>query len=87
MDENHVSGGISGAITDIESEEALLHAIKRYEFFRNINYDITNIAKNTGIDARKIFHIKQYLFYLDILENKVGTRTPFEPSVEPRSFL
>lgn len=32
MDENHVSGGISGAITDIESEEALLHAIKRYEF-------------------------------------------------------
>ena len=57
-----ISGGISGAITDIESEEALEHAEKYYGFIRKSNTDIENIAKNTGYSYVQIMVIKNYLF-------------------------
>ena len=74
------SGGISGAITDIESEEALLHAIKRYMFFRSINYDVDKIAENTGYEKQKIRLIKEYLFFEKIIKNQDGEFVPFDPS-------
>lgn len=40
-----ISGGISGAITDIESEEALEHAEKYYGFIRKSNIDMKSIEK------------------------------------------
>jgi hypothetical protein len=40
-----ISGGISGAITDIESEEALEHAEKYYGFIRKSNTDMKSIEK------------------------------------------
>lgn len=65
-----ISGGISGAITDIESEEAVAHAYKRYGMIRNSHTDIDKISLNTGFLPDKILAIKNYLF-MDIhkLEN------------------
>ena len=74
------SGGISGAITDVESVEAITHAVKRYDFFRSIDYDVENVAKNTGYDYKIIRHIKDYLFNLDTIQDLNGNPMPFEPS-------
>ena len=60
---DYVSGGISGAITNIHTQEAQLHAISAYEAIRNDKHDIEKIAKNTGNDIFKIELIKRYLFH------------------------
>ena len=75
-----ISGGISGAITDIETEEAYIHAIKRYMFFRSIDHDVSKIAKNTGIDEKKIRHIKEYLFFENAITDDNGEPAPFDPN-------
>lgn len=79
-DNEYISGGISGAITEVESEEAYLHALKRYVFYRTIDYDVDNISKNNGIDKKKIQHIKSYLFLDNILIGEDGSSSPFEPN-------
>ncbi len=76
----YISGGISGAITDLESEEAYSHALKRYLFFRTIDYDVDNISKNTGIDKKKIQHIKSYLFLDNTIIDEDGVPAPFDPN-------
>lgn len=76
----YISGGISGAITDLESEEAYTHALKRYLFFRTIDHDIDKIAKNTGIDRKKIAHIKSYLFIDNTIVDENGIPAPFDPN-------
>ena len=40
-----ISGGISGAITDIYSEEALHHAELYYEEIRHMTTDVEKIAR------------------------------------------
>ena len=75
-----ISGGISGAITEVESEEAYSHALKRYFFFRTIDYDVDNIAKNTGIDKKKVRCIKSYLFLDNVITDDDGFPSPFEPN-------
>lgn len=59
------SGGISGAITNPDSPEAVLHAYKYYDFIRKINYDIDNIAKNTDFTKDQIIIVKNYIFYAE----------------------
>lgn len=58
-----VSGGISGAITDPLSREALKHAEMYYETIRKYKDDIQSIANNTGYSYEQIKVIKDYLFY------------------------
>ncbi|WP_303814149.1 hypothetical protein [Selenomonas ruminantium] len=58
-----ISGGISGAITNTESAEALAHAIKDYEKIRNDEHDVEKIVENTGMKEIQIKYIKDYLFY------------------------
>lgn len=80
MDTYYISGGISGAITNMDTEEAYDHAIKRYMFFRSIDHDIIKISHNTGIEEKKIRLIKQYLFLENIITNEDGEPAPFDPS-------
>lgn len=56
------SGGISGAILDIYSNEATTHAAIRYGLIRSSNTDISNISKNTGFDEKQVEKVKNYLF-------------------------
>lgn len=60
--EKLISGGISGAITDPFSDEALSHARKYYEFIRRNHSDVARIVKNTGYPSETIQAIKNYLF-------------------------
>lgn len=57
------SGAVSGAITDAESTEAVLHAYKYYEYIRKINNDIERIAQNTEFTKDQILMVKNYIFY------------------------
>jgi len=52
--ERLVSGGISGAITNPLSKEALAHADRYYEFIRHNRSDVARIAENTGYPAEII---------------------------------
>lgn len=58
----HISGGISGAISDPFSKEALEHAEKFYEEIRHRKDDIEKIAKFTGYTSGQILNVKNYLF-------------------------
>ena len=57
-----ISGGISGAITDIYSEEALHHADLYYEEIRHMTTDVEKIARNTEFTESQILLVKDYLF-------------------------
>lgn len=58
----YISGGISGAISDPLSPEALKHAIKYYEEIRHRTDDIMKIANYTGYTPEQILKVKNYLF-------------------------
>lgn len=57
-----ISGGISGAITDIYSDEALRHAELYYEEIRHMTTDVEKIAENTSFTESQILLVKDYLF-------------------------
>ena len=57
-----ISGGISGAITDTNSDRALQHADTFYEAIRKRTDDVEHIARNTGYPVPVIKRIKDYLF-------------------------
>ena len=57
-----VSGGISGAITDPYSKEALKHAELYYQEIRSFSTDVDKIARNTGLSYDQVMLIKNYLF-------------------------
>lgn len=59
---NLISGGISGAISDPLSPEALEHATKYYEFIRHRTDDIEKISVNTGYTKEQVLKVKNYLF-------------------------
>ena len=60
--EEYISGGISGAITDIYSKEANKHAELYYKEIRKMSTDVERISKNTGFSFDQILLIKNYLF-------------------------
>lgn len=62
MEENYVSGGISGAITDVTSPQAIRHAELYYESIRHMSTDIVKIAQNTDFTQEQILQVKQFLF-------------------------
>ena len=78
MGETFISGGISGAITNIRTKEAELYAIKKYESIRNDSHDIEKIAKNLSMDINRIRLIKNYLFYMKNV-NENGEMKRFDP--------
>lgn len=57
-----ITGGVSGAITDPNSDEALEHAELYYKEIRKMSTDIQRIAKNTDFSYSQILLIKNYLF-------------------------
>ncbi len=73
-----VSGGISGAITNEETEEAHKYAILEYEKIRNDKHDIDKIVQNTGFKDLQIKIIKNYLFY-DKHKRIDGSEERFDP--------
>lgn len=75
-----ITGGISGAITDPMSKEALLHALKYYEFIRKSSSDVEKIATNTKFTYDQILMIKNYLFINE--HNIDGTIRRFDPCFE-----
>ena len=75
---NQVSGGTSGAITNLDSKEAQIYAIQAYERIRNNNHDVEKIAKNLNMDANKISAIKKYLFYEKYVDED-GLKRRFDP--------
>ena len=58
-----ISGGISGAISNPYSKEALKHAEVAYGSIRKSHTDIERIANNTEYTKEQITLIKNYLFY------------------------
>lgn len=49
-----ISGGISGAITEPDSDRAKKHAELFYEEIRKRKYDCEQIALNTGYDVESM---------------------------------
>lgn len=73
-----ISGGISGAITDLYSDDAKKHAEKTYGNIRKRTVDVKKISKNTGYSEKKIREIKNYLF---IDKHNLGDRYDrFDPN-------
>lgn len=73
-----ISGGISGAITDLYSDDAKNHAEKTYGNIRKRTVDVKRISKNTGYSEKKIREIKNYLF---IDKHNLGDRYDrFDPN-------
>lgn len=64
MDDKNIiiSDGVSGAITDPFSDEAMTHAQIYYETIRKSKTDVEKIAENTGYKKSAILLIKNYLF-------------------------
>lgn len=56
------TGGISGAITNPYSDEALDHALLYYEEIRNFSTDVLKISQNTDFSYDQILMVKNYLF-------------------------
>ena len=79
MVDEHISGGISGAITNLYSKEAQMYAIQAYETIRNNKYDVEKIAKNLNMNANKIAAIKNYLFYEKYVDED-GVKKRFDPN-------
>ena len=75
-----ISGGISGAITDPQSERAKAHAELYYEEIRHNTTDVERIAHNIGVDPAQILLIKNYLFMDEHLLGDVIKK--FDPSFE-----
>lgn len=74
---NKVSGGVSGAITRIDDDDAKAHADLRYVAIRKQKYDVSKIAKRTGFSKEQIQEIKNYLF-IDV--HDLGDRkSQFDP--------
>lgn len=61
--DNFISGGISGAITDPLSNDAIKHAEMYYEEIRKNHADVSRIAENTTLSYDQVLLIKQYLFF------------------------
>ena len=80
MTDNQNSGGISGAITNLDSKEAQMYAIQAYESIRNNQHDVEKIAKNLNMDEGMIKAIKGYLFYGKCAEGENGEKKRFDPS-------
>lgn len=77
---DNISGGISGAISNPMSPEAILHAYKYYEEIRHRNDDVYKIADLTGYTPDQILKVKNFLFEeTHILSD--GIRR-FDPSFE-----
>lgn len=57
-----VTGGISGAITNPNSEQAIRHAEMYYGEIRKFTTDVQRIADNTGFTYDQILMVKNYLF-------------------------
>lgn len=74
------SGGISGAISDPYSKDALDHAELYYEEIRHRTDDIEKIAKLTGHTPEQILKVKNFLF-LDTHILSSGIKR-FDPSFE-----
>ena len=62
LDNKNIKGGISGAISEPLSPEAIKHAIKYYEEIRHRTDDIIKIAEYTGYTPEQILKVKNYLF-------------------------
>ena len=74
---NKVSGGVSGAITRIDDDDAKAHADLRYVAIRKQKYDVSKIARRTGFSKEQIQEIKNYLF-IDV--HDLGDRkSQFDP--------
>ena len=58
----NISGGISGAISNPLSPEALLHAHKYYEEIRHRKDDVYKIAEFTGYTPEQVLKVKNFLF-------------------------
>lgn len=82
MLDEFISGGISGAIVDPESERGKEHAERFYEEIRNnkSHSDVKKIAENTGYSFEQILQIKNYLFVDEHLLDEGVKR--FTPSFE-----
>ena len=80
MTDSQNSGGISGAITNLNSKEARMYAIQAYESIRNNQHDVEKISKNLNIDEGMIRAIKGYLFYKKCAEDENGEKKRFDPS-------
>lgn len=61
-EKTHIAGGISGAITDLYSKEALDFAYSYYEEIRHRPYDCEQIAKNTKYTIEQIRLVWNYIF-------------------------
>ena len=78
MESDFNSGGISGAIIDVYSKEALKHAELYYEEIRKMNTDVIKISKNTNFSLIQIQLVKDYLF---MNEHNLGKEYKrFDPS-------
>lgn len=75
------SGGISGAITDVDSPRARKYAESEYGSIRKRKVDVKRIAKNTGYSEKQIEEIKNYLF-IDKHNLGDGETRRFDPSFE-----
>lgn len=76
-----ISGGISGAITDVDSPRARKYAESEYGSIRKRKVDVKRIAKNTGYSEKQIEEIKSYLF-IDKHYLGRGKNERFDPSFE-----
>ena len=58
---NKNSGGISGAITDMYSDEASNAAEKDYGRIRKMRTDVSKISRNTGLSAETVQDVKDFV--------------------------
>ncbi len=76
----YIAGGVSGAITDPYSDDAIRHAEMYYEEIRNNHADVARIAQNTTLTYDQALLIKQYLFFN--VHDLDGEIRRFDPSFE-----
>ena len=74
---------ISGAITDVDSAEAVKHAEMYYEEIRHMTNDVEKISKNTGFNVDSIRMVKNYLFINEHeLNGEIRRFDPYFPIAE-----
>lgn len=76
----NISGGISGAISNPLSPEAVRHAYKYYEEIRHRKDDVYKIAEFTGYTPEQVLKVKNFLFVETHILSE-GIRR-FDPSFE-----